>query len=88
MLGAKAVILRMPWTNALLISYIGGEQINLPAIMISHMSRIANIAREHDLGYGLLLTSIFKHFKVSLQMKVGLQVSNDIGKRALLGCGF
>jgi len=27
-----------------------GEQINLPAFMISHISRIANMAREHDLG--------------------------------------
>ena len=27
-----------------------GEQINLPAIMISHISRIANTAKDHDLG--------------------------------------
>jgi len=33
------------------------EQINLPAIMIRHISRIANISREHDLGYGFLLNS-------------------------------
>jgi len=43
-----------------------GEQINLLAIMISHISRIANIAREHDLGYGFLLTSVFEHFGIAL----------------------
>jgi len=49
-----------------------GEQINLPAIMISHISRIANTAIEHDLGYGFLLTSVFEHFGISLQKKVGV----------------
>jgi len=44
-----------------------GEQINLLAIMISHISRIANTAKEHDLGYGLLLTSVFEHFGIPLQ---------------------
>jgi len=34
------------------------EHINLLAIMISHISRIANTAREHDLGYDFLLTSV------------------------------
>jgi len=32
------------------------EQINPPAIMIRHILRIANTLREHDLGYGFLLT--------------------------------
>ena len=32
------------------------EQINLPANMIRHIARIANTTREHDLGYGFLLT--------------------------------
>jgi len=35
------------------------EQINFPAIMISHISRITNKANEHDLGYEFLLTSVF-----------------------------
>jgi len=36
-----------------------GEQINLPAIMISHISGIANTGKDHDLGYGLSLTIVF-----------------------------
>jgi len=36
-----------------------GEQINLPAIMISHLSRIANTATAHNLGYSFLLTYVF-----------------------------
>jgi len=35
------------------------EQINLPAIMIRHIARIANTTKEHDLGYGFLLTYVF-----------------------------
>jgi len=49
-----------------------GKQINLPAIMIRHISRIANTSREHDLGYGFLLTLAFEHFGISLQKKVGV----------------
>ena len=43
-----------------------GEQINLPTIMIRHIARIPNTTREHDLGYGFLLTSVVKHFGVTL----------------------
>ena len=43
-----------------------GEQINLPAITINHISHIANTARAHDLGYGFLLTLIFEQFGISL----------------------
>ena len=42
------------------------EQINLPAIMIRHIARIANISREHDLGYGFLLTLVFEYFEIAL----------------------
>ena len=42
------------------------EQINLPAIMIRHIARIANTTREHDLGYGFLQTRVFEHFGVEL----------------------
>ena len=65
-----------------------GEKINLPAIMISHISRIANTAREHDLGYGFLLTSVFEHFGISLQKKVGVQVTDEICSSTLISCGF
>jgi len=65
-----------------------GEQIKLPAIMISHISRIANTAKEHDLGYGLLLTSMFEHFGIPLQKKVGLHVTDKIGSSTLIGCEF
>jgi len=43
-----------------------GEQINLPAFMITHIARIANTTRAHDLGYGFLLTRVFEHFGVEL----------------------
>jgi len=36
------------------------EKINLPAIMVRHIARIANTTREHDLGYGFLLTLVFE----------------------------
>jgi len=65
-----------------------GEQINLLTIMISHISRIANMAREHDLGYGVLLTSVFEHFRISLQKKVGVQVTDEISNSTLISCGF
>ena len=49
------------------------EQINLPAIMIRNIARIANTAREHDLGYGFPLTLVFEHFEEELKKKVGVQ---------------
>ena len=64
------------------------EQINLPALMIRHIARIANTAREHDLGYGFLLTRVFESFGVKLQKKVGVQAIDDIGSSTLMGCGF
>jgi len=65
-----------------------GEQINLEAIMIRHISRIANTSREHDLRHGFLLTLVFEHFGISLQKKVGVQVTDEIGSSTLLSCGF
>jgi len=65
-----------------------GEQINLPAIMIRHISRIANTSREYDLGYGFLLTLVFEHFGISLQKKVGVQMIDEIRSSTLTGCGF
>ena len=65
-----------------------GEPINLPAIMIPHIGRIATTTRGHDLGYGFLLTSVFEHFGVELRNKVGAQVVDEIGSSTLMGCGF
>jgi len=65
-----------------------GEQVNLLAIMIRHITRIANTTREHDLGYGFLLTLVFEHFGVSLQKKVRVQMVDEIGSSTLMGCGF
>jgi len=48
-----------------------GEQINLPAIMIRHIARIANTTREYDLGYGFLLTLVFENFGVVLSKEDG-----------------
>ena len=44
--------------------------------------------KDHDLGYGLLLTSVFEHFQIPLQKKVGLQATDEIGSTTLLGCRF
>ena len=65
-----------------------GEQINLPAIMISHIARIANTSKSHDIGYGFLLTSIFETLGIPLQKRVGFQVTDEIGSTTLFGCGF
>ena len=48
-----------------------GEKINLPTIMISYITRIANTSKDHGMGYGFLLTSMFKEFRIPLQKKVG-----------------
>jgi len=47
------------------------EQINLPAIMIRHIARIANTSKEYDLGYGFLLTRVFESFGSSCRRKWG-----------------
>jgi len=65
-----------------------GEQIKLPAIMISHLSRIANRARQHILGYGFLLTSVFEHFGFSSQKRVGVQMPDEISGSTLISCDF
>jgi len=65
-----------------------GELINLPAIMIHHIGRIATTTRGYNLGYGFLLTLVFEHFGVELQNKVGAQVIDEIGSSTLMGCGF
>ena len=61
------------------------EQINLPAIMILHIARIANTTREHDL---LLLTHVFEHFGVDLKKKVEVQMIDKIRSSTLMACGF
>jgi len=65
-----------------------GEQINLPAIMISHIGRITNTSRSHDLGYSFLLISVFETLGIPLQKRMGFQVTDKIGSNTLLGCGF
>ena len=65
-----------------------GEKINLPTIMISHIARIANTSKDHDMGYGFLLTLVFGELGIPLQKRVGFQVSDEIGSSALIGSGF
>ena len=65
-----------------------GEQINLPAVMISQIGRISNTTKVHDKGYWFLLTSVFEKLGISLQKRVGIQVSDEIGNSTLIGCGF
>ena len=48
-----------------------GEQINLPVIMISHIGRIANMSKDHDMRYGFLPTSVFEKLGIPLQKKIG-----------------
>ena len=64
------------------------EQINLPAIMIRHIARMANPSREHDLGYGFLLTLVFEYFKIPLSQKVGAQNFDEVTSTTLTSCGF
>jgi len=64
------------------------EQINLLVIMTCHIARIVNTTREHDLGYGFLLTLGFEHFEVVLQKKMRVQVVDGIGSSTLMGCDF
>jgi len=65
-----------------------GEQINLLAFMITHITRIATTPRAHDLGYGFLFTRVFEHFGVELKKKVDAQVIDEIGSSTIMGCGF
>jgi len=65
-----------------------GEQINLPTITISHIGRIANTSKDHDMGYRLLLTSMFEKLGIPLQKRIGFQVSDEIGNSTLIGCDF
>ena len=50
-----------------------GEQINLSAIMSSHIARIANTSKSHGIGYGFLMTSVFETLGIPLQKRVGLR---------------
>jgi len=43
-----------------------GEKIYLPAIMICHIARIANMSKDHDMGYGFLLASVFEELGIPL----------------------
>lgn len=65
-----------------------GSQINLPALMISHIARIANTSKDHDLGYGFLLCLVFEKLGIVLQKKVLAQVNDEIGTCTLISCGF
>jgi len=56
--------------------------------MITHIARIANTTRAHDLGYGFLLTWVFEHFEVELKKKVDPQVIDEVGNSIIMGCGF
>ena len=61
------------------------EKINLPALMISHIARIANTSKDHDMGYGFLLTSVFEELGIPWQKKVGFQVNERLLAVAWLG---
>ena len=56
-----------------------GEKINLPAIMINHFRRIANTSKNHDMDYGLLLTSVFEQMGIPLQKRVSLHITDELG---------
>jgi len=65
-----------------------GEQINLPAIMISHIGRIGKTFKDHDMGYGFLLKSVFEKLGILLPKRIGFQVSDEIDNSTLIGSGF
>jgi len=56
--------------------------------MINHIMRITTTPRAHDLGYGFLLTRVFKHFGVELRKRVDAQVIDEVGSSTIMGCGF
>jgi len=64
------------------------EKINHPAIIISHITRIANTSKDHEMGYGFLLTSVFEELRIPLQKTLGFQASDKIRSSTLVGCGF
>jgi len=49
-----------------------GEKIILPMIMIHHITCIANTSKDHNMGYGFRLTSVFEQFRITLQNRVSL----------------
>jgi len=61
-----------------------GEQINLLAFMITHIARIANTPRAHDLGYEFLLTRVSEHFGVELTKKVDAQVIDEVSSSTIM----
>jgi len=65
-----------------------GDKINLRVIMISHIGRIANTSKDHDMGYGFLLTLVFEKLGIPLHKRVGFQVNDETGRSTLIGCGF
>jgi len=56
--------------------------------MISHVVRIVNTSKDHEMGYGFLLISVFEKLRIPLQKRVSFQVSDEIGSSTLVGCGF
>jgi len=56
--------------------------------MISHIARIANTSKDHNKGYGFLLTLVFEKLGILLQKRVGFQVNDEIDSSTLIGCGF
>ena len=72
-----------------LVDFLSREEpINLPAIMIHHFRRITNTTRNHDLGYGFLLTKVFEHLGIELTRRVPAQLVDEIGVDTLMGCGY
>ena len=72
-----------------LVDFLSREEpINLPAIMIRHFGRITNTTRNHDLGYGFLLTKVFEHLGIELTRRVPAQLVDEIGVDTLMGCGY
>ncbi|XP_009769561.1 pentatricopeptide repeat-containing protein At3g22670, mitochondrial-like [Nicotiana sylvestris] len=63
--------------------------INLPAIMIEHMNKVADFKDgDHGLTYGFLLTKVFEHFKVPLgPAKVGTK-KQTFSKATLEECEY
>jgi len=64
------------------------EQINLPAIMINHIGRIFKMSKDHDMGCGFLLKSVFEKLGIPLKKRIGFQISDEISNSTLTGCGF
>jgi len=50
--------------------------------------RTANTSKDHDMGYGFLLSSMFEELRISLQKRWVFKSVMKLEVHTLIGCGF